>query len=63
MSRFPIPEILAKMSLKELKTEFAEFELFVKTYSKITKLKGRIAYLGAFQIMSKFADQKWYLFE
>lgn len=63
MSRFPIPEILAKMSLKELQTEFAEFEVFVKAYSKITKPKARRAYLGAFQIMSKFADKKWYFFQ
>ena len=56
-------EILNRMTLEQLQDLFKGYEEFVKAYSQITKLRGRKAYLGAFQIMSNFAHQNYRLID
>ena len=56
-------EILDRMTLEQLQDLFKGYEELVKAYSQITKLRGRKAYLGAFQIMSNFARQNYQLLD
>lgn len=56
-------EIPNRMTLEELQKEFKDYEELIQAYSQITKLEGRKAYLGAFQMISNFAHQNYRLID
>jgi len=52
-------QTIQKFNRRQLQNLFKGNEHFLKNYCQITELHGRRAYLGAYQLLTKFPNEKW----